>query len=194
MVDYTVPSVIDPITPDRTVMRSSDTHLDGKGPNREEEINHGSVQPEAQHCQRRLPSRLLLQPMHSRHFQITDLLSMKPIIVGRVRNGVYHLERTRAGKAVKHARWRDAMAKEISALEANNTWTLMPLPYGKRAIDSKWVYKVKFHPDGTMERYKARLVAKGYTLIERLDFHETFAPVAKLVMVQGLLAIASIRK
>ncbi|KAK3023952.1 hypothetical protein RJ639_044715 [Escallonia herrerae] len=97
-------------------------------------------------------------------------------------------------QAVKHAHWKDAMAKEISALEANNTWTLMPLPSGKRAIDSKWVYKVKFHPDGTVQRYKARLVAKGYTQIEGLDFHETFAPVAKLVTVRCLLAIASIKK
>ncbi|KAK3029403.1 LOW QUALITY PROTEIN: hypothetical protein RJ639_039747 [Escallonia herrerae] len=97
-------------------------------------------------------------------------------------------------QAVKHAHWRNAMAKEISALEANNTWTLMPLPSGKHAIDSKWVYKVKFHPDGTVERYKARLVAKGYTQIEGLDFHETFAPVAKLVTVRCLLAIASIKK
>ncbi|KAK3027225.1 hypothetical protein RJ639_041643 [Escallonia herrerae] len=97
-------------------------------------------------------------------------------------------------QAVKHAHWKDAMAKEISALEANNTWTLMPLLSGKRAINSKWVYKVKFHPDGTVERYKARLVAKGYTQIEGLDFHETFAPVAKLVTVRCLLAIASIKK
>ncbi|KAK3030411.1 hypothetical protein RJ639_038939 [Escallonia herrerae] len=96
-------------------------------------------------------------------------------------------------QAVKHAHWRDAMAKEISALEANNTWTLMPLPYGKRAIDSKWVYKVKFHPDGIVERYKAQLVAKGYTQIE-VDFHETFVPVAKLVTVRCLLAIALIKK
>ncbi|KAK3034295.1 hypothetical protein RJ639_034099 [Escallonia herrerae] len=97
-------------------------------------------------------------------------------------------------QAVKHAHWRDAMAKEISALEANNTWTLMPLPSGKRAIDSKWIYKVKFHPDGTVERYKATFVAKGYTQIEGLDFHKTFAPVAKLVTVRCLLAIASIKK
>ncbi|OMO49485.1 Reverse transcriptase, RNA-dependent DNA polymerase [Corchorus capsularis] len=96
-------------------------------------------------------------------------------------------------QAVKHVHWRDAMEKEISALEANHTWTLTSLPPVKRAIDSKWIYKVKFNPDGTVERYKARLVAKGYTQIEGVDFHETFAPVAKLVTIQCLLAVASVR-
>ncbi|XP_028808524.1 uncharacterized protein LOC114763092 [Neltuma alba] len=53
------------------------------------------------------------------------------------------------------------MKEEIEALERNGTWTLKELPKGKRAIDSKWVYKRKFKPNGTLERNKARLVAKG---------------------------------
>lgn len=52
------------------------------------------------------------------------------------------------------------MNKELDALEENNTWTIMPLPPGKKSIGSKWVYKVKLKPDGTVERFKARLVAK----------------------------------
>ena len=52
------------------------------------------------------------------------------------------------------------MDKEIEALKVNNTWTLTPLPLGKSVIGYKWVYRVKYLPNGTIERYKARLVAK----------------------------------
>jgi hypothetical protein len=96
-------------------------------------------------------------------------------------------------QAIKSAEWREAMAKEIHALESNNTWVLSPLPKGKSAIGCKWVYKIKYHSDGTVERYKARLVAKGYNQVHGIDYHDTFAPVAKLVTVRLLLSIAAIK-
>ncbi|KAM0021620.1 putative RNA-directed DNA polymerase [Helianthus debilis subsp. tardiflorus] len=94
------------------------------------------------------------------------------------------------GQAIRDPKWIDAMKAEIQALEQNQTWTLEDLPDGKRAIDSKWVYKIKYKPNGDIERYKARLVAKGFTQLEGIDFHDTFAPVAKLVTVRTLLAVA----
>ncbi|CAL1374616.1 unnamed protein product [Linum trigynum] len=102
-----------------------------------------------------------------------------------------HFEPRTYAQAVKYAHWRAAMQREIDALVAQGTWTLEFLPPGKRAIDCKWVYKIKFLPDGTIERYKARLVAKGFTQLEGIDFHDTFAPVAKLVTVRVLLAVAA---
>ena len=61
-------------------------------------------------------------------------------------------------QAVTDPLWREAMDKEIQALEHTHTWALTPLPPGKRPIGCKWVYRVKLNPDGTIERYKARLV------------------------------------
>ena len=44
--------------------------------------------------------------------------------------------------------------------------------------------------DGVVTRNKARLVAQGYSQEERIDFEETFAPVARLKAIRILLAFA----
>ena len=53
------------------------------------------------------------------------------------------------------------MDQKIQALSTNKTWDIFDLPPGKSPIGCKWVYKIKFKVDGSVERYKARLVAKG---------------------------------
>jgi hypothetical protein len=55
------------------------------------------------------------------------------------------------------------MNSEIIALEENNTWSFTSLPVGHYPIGCKWVFKVKYQSDTSIERYKASLVAKGYT-------------------------------
>ncbi|RVW98257.1 putative mitochondrial protein [Vitis vinifera] len=93
------------------------------------------------------------------------------------------VEPTTYEQAVLDPKWQEAMAAELHALEQNHTWTLTPLPSDHRPIGCKWVYKIKYNSDGTVERYKARLVAKGFTQREGIDYKETFSPMAKLTTV-----------
>ncbi|KAJ4796184.1 Retroelement pol polyprotein-like [Rhynchospora pubera] len=94
------------------------------------------------------------------------------------------------GEAIKDANWRNAMQSEIDALERNETWTIEDLPPTKTAIGCKWVYRIKYHSDGSIERYKARLVVLGNRQVEGIDYTKTFAPVAKMVSVRTFLAVA----
>jgi hypothetical protein len=63
-------------------------------------------------------------------------------------------------EAVEDANWRAAMEEEMHALAENETWDLVDAPAGVKPIGCKWVYKIKYNSDGSINRYKARLVAR----------------------------------
>ncbi|KAM3262177.1 hypothetical protein ACQJBY_052712 [Aegilops geniculata] len=85
------------------------------------------------------------------------------------------------------------MEQEYHALLKNDTWRLVPPKAGVNIIDSKWVFKVKKHADGSIEKYKARLVARGFKQRLGLDYEDTFSPVVKPTTIQLLLSLAITR-
>ncbi|GBM72775.1 Retrovirus-related Pol polyprotein from transposon TNT 1-94, partial [Araneus ventricosus] len=90
--------------------------------------------------------------------------------------------------------WLAAMKEEMDSLEANNTWKLVNLPHDRKAIGSRWVYKIKKNADGTVQLFKARLVAKGYSQKVGVDFNETFSPVVRWDTIRTVLSVAAYKK
>lgn len=70
----------------------------------------------------------------------------------------------------------------------------MTLPLGKSVVNCKWIYKIKTHSNGSIERYKACLVVKGFTQKYEIDYEKTFASVARISSVRALLVVAAANK
>ena len=86
--------------------------------------------------------------------------------------------------------WTKAMQEEINSLKKNDTYELVKLPKGKRALKNKWVYKLK-KDDGNLVRHKARLVVKGFSQKKGIDFDEIFSPVVKMSSIRVILGLVA---
>lgn len=94
-------------------------------------------------------------------------------------------------EARESTEWTSASSDEIASIEQNETWILVELPQGAKAIGVKWVFKLKRNADGSINKHKARLVAKGYVQRHGIDFDEVFAPVARIETVRLLINLAA---
>ncbi|CAN6453764.1 unnamed protein product [Victoria cruziana] len=85
------------------------------------------------------------------------------------------------------------MEEEIEALINNKTWDVVKITERARLVGSKWVFYIKYKPDGSIERYKAHVVAKGFSQKCEIDYLETFAHMAKMNTVRVILALAVLK-
>lgn len=85
--------------------------------------------------------------------------------------------------------WKEAVENEITALASNRTWEVTTLPKGRNLVTSKWVFNVKYHPDGRINKFKARLVARGFSQIWGIDFDDTFAPTVRHDTIRTFMAV-----
>ncbi|GJX52927.1 retrovirus-related pol polyprotein from transposon TNT 1-94 [Tanacetum coccineum] len=83
------------------------------------------------------------------------------------------------------------MQEELNEFERLKVWELVPRLDKVMVITLKWIYNVKLDELGGILKNKARLVAHGYCQEDRINFEESFAPVARLEAVQIFLAFAT---
>ncbi|GJT98854.1 putative ribonuclease H-like domain-containing protein [Tanacetum coccineum] len=94
-------------------------------------------------------------------------------------------EPKKIAQALDDKRWVEAMQEELLQFKIQKVWTLVDLPYGKKAIGTKWVYRNKKDERGIVVRNKAILVAQGHKQEEGIDYDEVFAPVARIEAIRG---------
>ncbi|GJW84887.1 ribonuclease H-like domain-containing protein [Tanacetum coccineum] len=91
--------------------------------------------------------------------------------------------------ALSDPNWRNAMYDEYNALIKNSTWVLVSKPPNANVVRSMWLFRLKYHADGSLSRYKARLVANGRSQ----QFGVTFNHVVKPDTVRTVLSLALFR-
>ena len=93
-----------------------------------------------------------------------------------------------------HIRWKKSMDKEIADLLKHQTWETVSrssLPAGRKPLKSKWVYKIKYNRDGTIERFKSRFVVCGYSQREGIDYDQAFSSTLRASSFRLLLALSA---
>ena len=86
------------------------------------------------------------------------------------------------------------MIEEYQSIMKNDVWDVVPRPEGNSAVTSKWIYKIKYATDGSIEKYKAIFLARGFSEKEGIDYEETFAPVARYTSIRSVLSLAAVMK
>jgi hypothetical protein len=81
------------------------------------------------------------------------------------------------------------MNEEMTSIKKNQTWKLVDLLKEKKVVGLKWVFKIKYNEDDSIQKHKAKIAAKGYSQQPRVYFTETFAPVARMKTIRIVLAL-----
>ncbi|GJU59350.1 zinc finger, CCHC-type containing protein [Tanacetum coccineum] len=87
--------------------------------------------------------------------------------------------------------WKEEINDEMDSIMENNTWILSDLPPGCKPLGCKWIFKRKIKVDGTIDKFKAILVIQGFRQNERIDYFDTYAPVARISTIRLLIALVA---
>ena len=83
--------------------------------------------------------------------------------------------------------WNSAIKEEIKSFHERKVWDLVDLPKGHQSIKGRWVYAVKSNG-----HKKVCFVTKEFTQVFRIDYENTFSPVARFEILQLLLSLAAL--
>nr|GEW18879.1 putative ribonuclease H-like domain-containing protein [Tanacetum cinerariifolium] len=101
------------------------------------------------------------------------------------------IEPKKISQALEDESWVDAMQEELLQFKIQQIWILVDLPFGKKVIRTKWVYRNKKDERGVVVSNKAMLVSQGHRQEEWIDYDDVFALVARIEAIRIFLVFAS---
>ncbi|GKC04231.1 retrovirus-related pol polyprotein from transposon TNT 1-94, partial [Tanacetum coccineum] len=142
------------------------------------------------------PSRVFSTASYDDEGAVADFTNLETTVNARSKvnksSGAHaFIEPKKISQALEDKSWVDATQEELLQFKIQKVWILVDLPFGKKAIATKWVYRNKKDERGVVVRNKVRLVAQGYRQEEGIDYDEVFAPVARIEAIRIFLAFAS---
>lgn len=84
----------------------------------------------------------------------------------------------------------DVIQDEIDSIMSNHTQELVDLPKGSRLVGCQWVFRRKYHCDGTPNIYKYRIVTKGFRQKEDVNYFDIYALEANTKKIKFSFALA----
>jgi len=122
---------------------------------------------------------------------LTDVVTEETVNPDDVFSGIAEISVQEAFEGEDHEEWKKAVEDEMMSLLKNDTWDIIKRSEKQNVVGCRFVLTNKYRSDGQIERYKARLVAKGYNQRFGVDYHQTFAPVARLETIRTMMALAA---
>ncbi|GJZ32555.1 retrovirus-related pol polyprotein from transposon TNT 1-94 [Tanacetum coccineum] len=94
-------------------------------------------------------------------------------------------------EAMTDPAWIESMQEELLQFKRLDVWVLVPAPDNIKPLTLTWLFKNKHDEENMVIQNKTRLVVRGYRQEERIDFEESFAPVARMEVIRIFLAYAA---
>ncbi|GKA69801.1 putative ribonuclease H-like domain-containing protein, partial [Tanacetum coccineum] len=120
-----------------------------------------------------------------------NTIDVSPIPTLRIHKDHPKEEPKTISQALEDESWVEAMQEELLQFKLQKVWILVNLPFGKKAIDTKWVFRNKKDERSIVVKNKVRLVTQGFKQEEGIEYDEVFAPVARIKAIRLFLAFAS---
>jgi hypothetical protein len=106
-----------------------------------------------------------------------ERLNIPPNYQAAIQDPIYSME------------WKAAIQDELQKLISMGASKATDLPKGRRRVGCRWVFDVKYPPNGLIDKFKARLLAKGFSQTHGTGYTDTFSPTIKMDSLLALLAI-----